>query len=75
MNPEEKIDRELWYVLKQVKEEALRTRSGNPVEYWVNFDIIGGNIPIPENEVKALEKLEEFGVIEILNPGGTWDYE
>jgi len=74
MTPEERINRELWYVLGQLKEGVLRTKSGYPIEHWVDFAAVISGAPTPKNEVMALEKLEELGVIKILNPGGDWDY-
>jgi hypothetical protein len=77
MKPEEKINKERWYVLRKIKEEFLRTKSGEPIKYWVYFDFIfvGGERPAPKDEVKTLEKLEELKAIEILNQGGTGEYE
>jgi len=72
INPEEKFNKELWYVLKRLKEEFLRTKTGHPLEYWIYFDVIGGE-PTARNEEKAIEKLEEFGVIQIISSG--WEYE
>jgi len=73
INPEEKVNKELWYVLQRLKEEYLRTKVGHPLEYWVDFSFVGGEGPSARNEEKALEKLEESGVIEIVNSG--WEYE
>ena len=73
INPEEKINRELWYVLQQLKEEYLRTKSGQTLEHWVNFNFIGGEGPSAKNEEKALEKLEELGAVNIISSG--WEYE
>ena len=75
MTPEEKIEQERWYVLKKIKEESLRTKVGSPIKYWVRFGFHGGERPTTANEIKTLEKLEEMGVIKILNPGGTGEYE
>jgi len=77
MNPEEKINKEFWYVLKKIKTESLRTKSDQPIDYWVypSFVDLTGEIPSAKNQIKILEKLEESGAIKILNPGGTGEYE
>lgn len=69
----EKINKDLWYVIQRLKEESLRVKAGKVIEYWVNFDFIGGDGPIPKNEEKALEKIEELGGIKIISSG--WEYE
>lgn len=73
MTPEEKVNRDIWYTLQELKEEYLRTRKGELVEYWVDFDFVAANQPMPKNIEKSLEKLEESRAIEIINSG--WDYE
>ena len=75
MSPEEKVNRERWYVLQKLKTEYHRTKSDKPIEYWVHFDFVVGGVPTPKDEVSTLEKLEELGAIAILNPGGTGEYE
>lgn len=77
MTPEEKVNKELWYVIRKIKTNFLRTKSGSPVDYWVYFNIadLTGDSPSTGDEIKILEKLEELGVIKILNPGGTGEYE
>jgi hypothetical protein len=76
MNVEEKVKRETWFVLKKIKEAALKTRSGAPVEYWAGNPLFFGEKgPTPSDEGKILEKLEEMGVLKIYNPGGTGEYE
>ena len=73
----EKINKEFWYVLKKIKMEFLRTKSGQPIDYWINpgFVDLTGEIPSAKNQIKILEKLEESEAIKILNPGGTGEYE
>ena len=75
MTPEEKINQERWCALQKIKKEYLRTKTGEPIEYWVNFNFVGGRGPTGKDEVKTLEKLEELRAIKILNPGGTGEYE
>ena len=74
MTPQKIIDKEYWEVLQKIKEEFLRTKKGNPVDYWIYPNFVGGGYS-SGNEIKLLEKLEELGVIKILNPGGTGEYE
>lgn len=75
MTPEEKINKERWYVLRKIREESLRTKIDELIKYWVDFSFTGGDNPSGKDEVATLEKLEEFGVIKILNPDGTGEYE
>ena len=51
----------------------MRTKSGGPLEYWVYFNVVGGEGPTAANEEKALVKLEELGAIQIVN--ASWEYE
>ena len=67
MNPYEKFNRDVWFVLQKIKEENLRTASGKPIEYIVKFS--GYQPPItlkPENEPKILKKIEELLAIQII---------
>jgi len=75
MTPEEKINKERWYVLGKIKERSLRIKADEPIKYWVNFSFADGDNPSGKDEAATLEKLEELGVIKILNPGGTGEYE
>ena len=73
MSPEEKINQERRYVLDKIREHSLRAKLGAPVEYPVYHGVIGGSGPTNENEVKTLEKLEEFEAIKILARNETPD--
>jgi len=75
MTPEEKFNRNVWYVLRQMKERSLYTKKGNPIAYWVHFDFLDatGETPLAADEAAILEKLEEWGAIKIKNSG--WEYE
>lgn len=75
MEPEEKIKQDFWYVLRKIKTEFLRTKKDEPIEYRVSFNIVGGEEPSGREEAQILEKVEEAGAIEILNHGGTEEYE
>ena len=74
MNLENKVKKEQWEVLQKLKEESYRVVSDNPIEHWVTVGFFGAGVLTADNEIKALEKLEELGAIRILNPGGTMDY-
>jgi len=81
MTPEEKFNKDIWYVLKRVKERSLYNTKGNPISYWVDFSFpyATASSPSAADEVAILEKLEEWGAIKILNRMGKrvgyWDYE
>src|SRR3989338_9855572 len=79
INPEEKINKERWYVLKTIREKSLRTKRGLPIHYTVYHNFIGGEGPTSENKALTLEKLEELGAIKILsrkkNPEGQELFE
>ena len=72
--PEEKFNQDVWYVLRQIKERALYTRKGDPIEYWVDFGFFDatGSIPPAKDEVAILRKLDEWGAIKIKS--GGWEY-
>lgn len=77
MTPEEKFNKDVWYVLRQIKERSLYTKKDNPILYWVDFGFFDatGSSPSTADEAAILEKLEEWGAIKIQNRGGTWEYE
>ncbi len=64
-NPEEKINQERWYVLREIREKFLRTKKGSPIHYTIHHNFVGGDGPTSENEAHTLGKLEELGVIKI----------
>lgn len=75
MSPQEKFNRDIWYVLQQLKQKSFYIKTGGTISYAVNygfFDLTGGS-PSAEEESLILEKLEELGVIKIRNKG--WEYE
>ena len=74
MSIENKVKKEQWEVLQKLKEESYRIVTGNPIKHWVSSGFFGAGVLTADNEIKALEKLEELGAIKILNPGGTSDY-
>jgi len=71
MEPGNITNQERWHVLQKVKTEFYRTKSGDPVEYRVYLNVIVGGGPTAENEIKTLKKLEELGIIKILNAKGN----
>ncbi len=77
MNIGETHNKHLLWVLEKIYKESLITRKDSPIEYWINFDNLNKNdeSPNPREEAKLLEKCEEMGLIQILNRGGTWEYE
>lgn len=75
MNLENKVKKEQWEVLQKLKEESYRVLSGDPIQHWVTFGFFGAGVLTADNEIKALEKLEELGAIRIINPRGHWEYE
>jgi len=69
MTPEEKkFNSDLLYVLTQIKQKALYTLKGKPIEYCVDYSIIiaGGKLPSSQEEAQILEKLQELGAIRII---------
>jgi hypothetical protein len=58
------------YVLEKLKERSLYIKKGGTLEYVVLPEIVSGLSVSAADEVAILEKLEEWGVIKILNPGG-----
>jgi hypothetical protein len=77
LSPEEKFNKNVLKVLERIKEKGLYTKKGNPIMYWVDFSLLNSasNSPSAVEEAAILEKLEEWGVIKILNKGGNWEYE
>src|SRR3989338_3990793 len=67
MTPEEKIKKEINFVVKKIKEEELRTKTNKPVAYRIKYHgYKDPNAPLPDNEERILEKLEDFGITKIL---------
>jgi len=68
MTPEEKFNREIWYVLRRIKEKAFYVLSESPIEYKIKYDQFKGSelIPSPENEEQIIRKLEELKAIKII---------
>ncbi len=73
---EDRVNTEFVWVLDKIRENQLKTVNGTSVKYWTSDRaFIGGNVPLPSDEIRILEKLEADGAIRILNPGGTGEYE
>lgn len=75
MTPEEKFNRDVWYVLRRIKERSLYTKKGNLIEYWVHFNSIDatGKTPSADDEELILGKLEEWGAIRIDHNRSGWN--
>jgi len=70
MTPEEKFNRDVWDVLRQIKEISLYIKKEQPIPYLVMFSYIDapGETPYPNEELAVLEKLQEWGALKITNP-------
>lgn len=68
MTPEKKFERDLLYVLTEIKKKSLYVLKDKPIEYWVNYLVViaGGKLPSAEEEAQILEKLQEMGAINII---------
>lgn len=76
MTPEEKFDKDVWYVLKQIKERMLYTKIGDPISYRIYSNVIVAGCPTDEQEIVILEKLAEgFGAIRILKQYVTAEFD
>ncbi len=75
MTPEEKFNKDVFYVLKQIKERSLYTKNGDDILYSVDFSFfdLTGSSPSAKDEASILGKLEEWGAIKIYSQG--WEYE
>jgi hypothetical protein len=70
---ENKVNNQFLYVLEKIKEEFLRSKKGQPIEYWTrNDNFVGGKGLSIKEESQILEKLEEMGAIKIIS--GGWEY-
>ncbi len=67
MEPEEKFNKNVLYVLKQIKERLLHAGKGGNTWYSVNYNIIvaSDRVPSVEDEVSILKRLQEWGAIVI----------
>lgn len=76
MEVEEKVNKEFWYVLQEIKESSLKTKAGSLVEYLINykFVVVSTGYPFPKDEEKILEKLEEIGAIKIVSSREIYEY-
>jgi len=67
MTPEEKFNRVVWYVLRQIKERLLYTKKKEPIEYVVKFTgYRDPKAPPEKDEVSILEKLQDGGAIQVI---------
>jgi len=77
MNIGQKHNRRLLTIMDQIYDLSLLTKKNESIRYWVEYNpmVIDSNYQKPEVEIGILEKLEEMGLIKIINPGGTGEYE
>lgn|GEM_PF-1840153 len=77
MNIGQKHNRRLLTAMDKIYDLSLLTKKNDPIRYWVEYNpmVIDSNYQKPEVEIGILEKLEEMGLIKIINPGGTGEYE
>lgn len=66
MTPEEKFNREMWWVLQEIAEEKLATTEGKPVEFKV-VEFLASGIPSRDRQINIIHKLQEWKAIKILN--------
>lgn len=66
MTPEEKFNREMWWVLQEIAEEKLATTEGKPVEFEV-VKLIASGIPSRDRQINIIHKLQEWEAVKILN--------
>ena len=69
MDIEEKIKRETWEVLKQLKIDMLLTPDSEHVRYDILSREDNINYPSLENQRKIINKLQSIGVLEIVRTG------
>jgi hypothetical protein len=67
MEPEEKFNINVLYVLKQIKERLLHSGTGGNVWYSVNYNVIvaSDKVPSSEDEASILKRLQEWKAIRI----------
>ena len=67
MEPEERFNKNVLYVLKQIKERLLHSGKGGNVWYPVNYNVIvaSDKVPSSEDEVSILKRLQEWETIRI----------
>lgn len=78
MEPEERFNINVLYVLKQIKERLLHAGEGGNVWYSVNYDVIvaSDKVPSSEDAVSILKRLQEWEAIKIRlkEPSGGNDH-
>lgn len=67
MNAEESFREEVRYVLNQIKKQSLMALKGESIIYDIRGRVITPGVPSPENKRAIVSKLEEMGVIKILD--------
>lgn len=65
-NPEKRFITNLSVVLKKIKSELLHTASNRPIRYKISH-LVAHDYPSRKEDVELIYKLQEEGIIEILN--------
>jgi DNA-directed RNA polymerase sigma subunit (sigma70/sigma32) len=70
MTPEERFNKEIWWILQEIKKEYLTTLSGEKVSFQIRVQFKKINkdeepIPSPDTQRKLLDKLEEWKAFDL----------
>ncbi len=73
---EEKIELETWGVIQQLKRDYVLTTEDDFLVYEIAKDTDNKTFPLPDNQIKIIERLERLGVLKIkskhyTNPRGS----
>lgn len=66
MNQEQKIAKEIWFVLQQLKEDYLLTPDNKYVNYEVEHSHQNSGYPSVHNQLKIIKKLEHLQAIKVI---------
>lgn len=76
LTPEEKFNREVWWLLQEIKKEYLATPKGEKVSFSLRFlpksaNYIDYGIPTPDTQAKLLQKFnKEFRILDEIESAG-----
>jgi len=76
MTPEEQFNREVWWLLREIKKEYLATSKGEKVSFSLRFlpksaNYIDYGIPTPDTQAKLLQKFnKEFRILDNIESAG-----
>jgi len=67
LTPEEKFNKDIWYVLQKIKERALYSKQSSSIVSYrvIDANFIGGEI-FYDNEIETLEKIQEMEAVKNL---------